>query len=650
MSAYLHPDLLSPDPTLAAGGRRVGDNELALDLFPNRLIRNSRALAAAPAWGRRLNVHRDPGPLALAPDSAGRAELLVDFGTELHAWLELTVQTTRPGHVMAAFGEHLLEAEGLIPCTEPRPELVRPIPAGSGVRIRFDEIRATALGNRSPSLRGFRFVRLVFHDLPPRATLRRVCAHAVFTFRERRGEFRCDDPRLQRAWQTSLYTARICTQPDAIWDGIKRDRVGWFGDARITQMALDAVYSDPRPVDAMLPLLPADSWVNGVPGYSFDAIAMLAQRMLAHGAEDPGVAACYERVAAFLDWVRKTQSSRDGFIVRSEGLKFFAGIGFLDWSRFPIGGRFEELCWLQCKYVEGLRLAARIARWLGRTADSEGWERRADRLGQLIRRRFWDGRNGFIHTLNHVEPVPKPLKHGDSPHYRLTYTDRIRNGPSGPSRQANALAVLADICTPDMQAVIRSRVLSNAAIEPVITAYFRYFENSARARCGDPAGALRDMTDYIANMLEAEDAATVWEVYDPRVRGLSRYYGGFDVTWDWEITFCHGWGSGLVPLVQRHLLGIQALEPGFRAIRIAPTAPPWRMAFEAAVPTPHGVIRALRDSPEEPLRLHLPRGVALVGPTPDGVHLVVGRSAIRAAAGNPARRAPSPIGRTQGRA
>lgn len=619
MTAYLHPDLLSPDPTIAAAGRRAGVRELELDVYPNRLVRHSPALRGAAPWARRLNLHRDPGPLVLTPDASGRAELLLDFGTELHAWLELTLRTDRAGHVMAAFGEHPLEAEGLIPCTEPRPELVRAIPAGARVAVRFDEIRATALGNRSPSRRGFRFVRLVFHGLPRGAVLRRACAHAIFTFRERRGEFRCDNPSLQRAWQTSLYTARVCTQPDAIWDGIKRDRSGWFGDARITQMAIDAVYHDPAPVDAMLPLLPSDNWVNGVPGFSFDGIAMLAQRMLAHGADAPAVRDCYARVSTFLGWVRRRQTNRDGFIVRSDDLKFFAGIGFLDWSRFPVGGRFEELSWLQCKYVEGLRTAARIARWLGRSDDADRWDGQADRLGRLIRRRFWDSRRGLVHTLNHAEPVAKPLKHGDSPHYRLTYEERVRNGPSGPSRQANALAVLAGICTADMQRVILERVLSNPAIAPIITAYFRYFESLARARCGDPAGALRGMADYVAGMIESEDAATVWEVYDPRVRDLSRYYGGFDVTWDWEITFCHGWGSGLVPLVERLLLGIQPAEPGFRSIRLTAPASPWRMAFDAVVPTPLGDIRVRRESPAGPLDIRLPRGIAQEGPVPEGV-------------------------------
>lgn len=614
---YLHPQLLTPDPTVAGSPRDAGDNEQALDLFPYRLVRAAPSLPALSAWAGRLDLLHDPGPMELQPDGNGRAELMLDFGTELHAWLELIVGAPRLCHVMAVFGEHPAEAEGFVVCTEPRPEILRTVPAGAASSVRFDEFKAVCLGNRQPSLRGFRFVRLLFHDLPEKITLRQVCAHAMFTFRERRGEFRCSDQRLQRAWQTSLYTARVCTQPAAIWDGIKRDRVGWYGDARISQLAIDSVYHDSRPADGMLPALPTDNWVNSVPTYSFDAIAMLKQRILAFGSAAPCVAETYEKVRTFLAWVKQTQINQDGFIIRSDNLKFFADLGFLDWSLMPVGGRFEELCWLQAKYVEALRTAAVVAGWLGRPEDAAAWESQAQALHDLVVRRFWDPAQGFLHTLNHVGQVPNPYKLVGFPHYQRTYVEGIRLGPSGPSRQSNAYAVLAGLCTPAMAGSVLRQVFANPAIEPIITAYFRYYENCARAECGDSAGALLDMLGYIAGMIEAEDAATIWEVYDPRVTDLSRYYGGFDVTWDWEISFCHGWGAGLVPLVQQWLFGVEPTEPGFGAVRLAPARPaPWPIAFEAALPTPHGPIRIVQESSDAPLRYALPKAIGVTDPTP----------------------------------
>ena len=41
-------------------------------------------------------------------------------------------------------------------------------------------------------------------------------------------------------------------------------------------------------------------------------------------------------------------------------------------------------------------------------------------------------------------------------------------------------------------------------------------------------------------------------------------------TWEWQLLLCHGWGSGFVPLVARHLAGIEILKPGDQAISCAP--------------------------------------------------------------------------------
>ena len=79
-------------------------------------------------------------------------------------------------------------------------------------------------------------------------TLTKIVAHAWFAYRGQGGDFQCSDRLLDGIWQASAYTARLCSRPDAYWDGINRDRLGWFGDARITQDTCDcATPSRPRP-------------------------------------------------------------------------------------------------------------------------------------------------------------------------------------------------------------------------------------------------------------------------------------------------------------------------------------------------------------------------------------------------------------------
>jgi len=591
----LHPQSFSPDPTYGAAAGLSS----ALDLEPDRVV---RAVPAVGEWRC---------PLRLPATAEGRVELLLDFGTELDAKLELTVTTTGPCNVTVGFGESAAEADGLILAYAPHPVVMWHVP-GAGTQTKlFDTYRFLTREPITNTSRGFRYVRLVFHDVRGELRLDRLVAHAQFTFTERRGDFRCDDARFQRAWQASVYTARLCARPDALWDGIKRDREGWFGDARITAATNDAVWFDPRPAASMLTKLPTNDWCNGVPVYSFDAIAMLHQQVLAYGWESPAARDVYARIVQFLDWVAATQTNADGFIILDEKIDtYFLGIGFLDWSPLPHGGRFEELSWLQCKYVEGLQKAAQLAQWLGKTDDAARWRKLAGHLESLIITRFWRAETGFLHTLNHAGAG---LKLDD--HFPKTYRQRIAFGPSGPTRHCNALAVLAGIGSAPLRQTVLERVFHNPAIELIITPYFRYYEDSARALCGDPVGALADMAGYIGDMVEREDAATVWESYDPRITDLRRYSSGGDVTWYWSTSLCHGWSSGLVPLTQRWLLGIEPVKPGFAEVRLQP-APAAPGAFDATVPTPHGPIRVRREAATEPVRYQLQSGITAQSPTP----------------------------------
>ena len=618
---YLHPESLSPDPTYGRERRQLGENRCGMTVWPFALVRVSPQQPEAKAWAERLDLFGDPGELSLEPDAGGRVELVVDFGTELDARLEVALDAPSTCNVTVTFGESLPEAEGEIPGGMPRPEVMWHIPAAGEHSRRLDVLR---IFDRTveDTARGFRYVRLSLYDLAGPVRLRRIAAEAEFTFTRRPGDLRCSDRRFQRLWQSSAYTARLCTRPDAFWDGIKRDRMGWFGDARITKAAVDAVYFDPGPTEAMLPQLPTDEWGNGIPNYSFDAIAMLRRHVLTFGADAPVVAETFGRIAELLDWARRTQTDDGGFIVRTER-PYFGDIGFVDWSPAPVGGRLEELCWLQCKYVEGLRHAARVAEWLGRRADADRWLAEADRLGRRIVAEFWREGVGFIHTLNHVGPVGNPRIPGADGHYRKTYVEGIALGPSGPSRQANALAVLAGLCDEPMRRSILRDVLDNDNVGPIVTPYFAYWEQSARARCGDAAGALERFRDYLGGLLEREDAATLWELYDPEVRDLRKYYSHLELGWDWPLSLCHGWGSGAVPLATRWLLGIEPTRPGFGAVAIdAVSEVPW--TFEATLPTPHGPIRVQRRAAGGEILYEVPPAVEIERQPPKGVK--IGRS------------------------
>lgn len=606
---YHHPKSMSPDPLYGREGRPTGDSGLELEVHPHRLVRLHPTSSAAEHWAEGLDIFSAHGELDADPDGDGRVELVLDFGTELEGRLEVTCTVPDLCNLYVTFGESAPEAEGWgVPGKVPEPTEHLHLPSGGRHEHAFES-------------RGFRFVRIVAHDLAGPLVFHRILVRAWFAFRGRPGDLRCSDSVFQRTWQTSVYTARLCTREDCYWDGVKRDRLGWYGDARITQETTDNVFLDPVPAAKMLLRMPTDAWANGIPTYTFDGVSMLKQLILAHGISHASVEPIYARVRNVLAWVSRTQTDEHGLVRRTEGTDYFFGIGFVDWTPMPVGGRLEELSWLQFKYLEALTDAALIAGWLGREEDAKRYRRQVDVLTPLLVERFWRPSRGFVHTLNVADRRWRTLSDGADGHYQRTYVDGMAMGESGPSRHSSALAVWAGLCaTPDRCKAVLN-VLNDPDVQHVITGYFAYYEQMARAECNDRAGALRAMRDYIGEQIEHHDSATVWESYEPEVADFRKW--GLHA---WPKSLCHGWSSGLVGLAARHLLGLVPKSPGFKAVGMLPPVDlPW--TFQATVPTPEGPIEVMRDEPDGPIRYRLPDTVRAVTPVPDGVHLEGGLKA-----------------------
>jgi alpha-L-rhamnosidase len=598
---YFDPQSLSPDPTYGRKTTPLAGNAAGMKLFPHRLVRISPENQRTRRWAQHLNIFEESPALPISPDGRGWFEIVLDFGTELDAELEIVCTSHKPITLVVFFGESEYEAEGLTQHSR-----VPDVPAA----IEHYSLEGRGRHAVRAAARGFRFVKIVIPEFPAGGSLESVAAHARFAGRTRLGDFRCSDALFQRIWQSAAYTARLCMRADAYWDGIKRDRLGWYGDARITQIATDAVFFDPTPALRMLLNLPVNSWANDIPTYSFDAIAMLKQTILTYGASAPELVEIFRRVKAMLAWAQRTHVGADGLLHRNDRVPYFFGIGFLDWSVMPIGGRFEELCWLQCRYLEALNLTAEVAGLLGRHDDARHFSGRAEKLRPIVLKRFWNPRTGFVHTRNRT--ITSWQKLLSDKHYRDTYERKIRLGSSGPSRHSNALAVWAGLCSEERFRRKVISVLNDGHVPPVITPYFAYYEQCARAQCGDREGALLNMRNYLGRQIVENDSPTIWESFEPEVKGFNRWgLGG------WAKSLCHGWSSGVVPMTMSYLLGIVPNAPGFAKIILRPPSSlPW--TFEAVVPTPHGKIKIARERRNGPVRYQLPRGVAPAAAIPEG--------------------------------
>ena len=108
-------------------------------------------------------------------------------------------------------------------------------------------------------------------------------------------------------------------------------------------------------------------------------------------------------------------------------------------------------------------------------------------------------------------------------------------------------------------------------------------------------------------------------------------------------SLCHAYASAPLPVLQRAVLGVAPLAPGFTEFRFAPQATGVRWA-EGRVPTPHGPVEVDWSQPESgaPLAgtLVVPEGTAAL--CPDGSRLAPGRHELRIAPEESARYSAPP--------
>ena len=158
--------------------------------------------------------------------------------------------------------------------------------------------------------------------------------------------------------------------------------------------------------------------------------------------------------------------------------------------------------------------------------------------------------------------------------------------------------------------------------------FFSYYILAARALAGSLGGALADLEEYYGAMLDL-GATTFWEDFSldwvdsaGGMENLARIDeevlpGKVDIHGDFGAycyaglrhSLCHGWSSGPVPFLMRHVLGIEVLEPGCRKVRVKPQLAglSW---VKGTYPTPYGTISVYAD--KEGVQIEAPSGVEIV--------------------------------------
>jgi len=556
------------------------DPRVRRSLAPARIVTASGDVSAP----RNLIAHKSV-QIALGPHSDGcilknpaegtRAGVLLDFGTELHGSLCVSVYAvTPPPGAPSGYGRTVTLR---IRLGESVSEALTPVgergTTNDHATRDFTLPVASLSSNESPES-GFRFAYVELETPAAAVELRAVTATLIIRDLEYIGSFESSDPLLGKIYDTAAYTVHLNMQR-YLWDGIKRDRLVWAGDMNTEIAAILAVFGDScdvvrRSLDFARDVTPAGEAMNTIRSYTLWWI-------LAH-----------------YDWYMGT-GDRDYLMQQKEYLKellprYFGYIGadgretmggYFDWPTQGEGNKAKSHAGRQGLFCLAMRAAAELLRCMGESELSLECTRREELLRSY---------------------VPDPAGY----------------------KQAAAMLALANIGDP---AATAERVILPGG-PAGLSSFLGYYTLSAAAEAGRVDAALEMIRGYWGGMLEM-GATTFWEDFDISwtenahridelpAAGMKDIHGDFGAFCykNFRHSLCHGWASGPAPVLAKYVLGVRPFAPGMRAVRFAPELGGLDWA-RGTVPTPRGVIR---------VELERGRGGRTLGKidAPDGVEVIV---------------------------
>jgi hypothetical protein len=532
-------------------------------------VKNTASLLL-PHAGQAVLKEPQP-PCVLTASTNGPAGILLDFGKEVHGYVELITPMTgdqaKLRHVRVRFGESASEA-----MAEPGGRQN----AQNDHAIRDQNVTLPWLGKKMVGPSGFRFVRI--DNLAPERPVELSQVRAVLQVRDipQTGSFRCDDERLNRIWQVGAYTVQLNMQ-EYLWDGIKRDRLVWIGDMHPEVSTINAVFGFnevvPRSLDLTRDVTPVTEWMNGISSYSMWWVLIHEDWWLHHGNR--------EYLAAQKAYLTALLKRMTG-LVGPHGKERIDGMRFLDW---PSSSNQQGVtAGLQALLVMTLEAGSRL-----------------------------------MATLN--DPDTAKLCGDAAARGRKVMPDTNK------SKSGAALLSMAGM----MDAKEISDTVLKVGGPEGISTFYGFYVLQALAKSGDTDTALDFIRTYWGAMLDF-GATTFWEDFNlewtnnagridelvpPGRKDIHGDYGAYCYV-GFRHSLCHGWASGPTAFLSQEVLGVKALEPGCKRVRVIPQLGNLKWA-EGKYPTPLGPIHVRHERKSDGTissQVDAPQGIIVESPRP----------------------------------
>jgi len=510
-----------------------------------------------------------------------------------------------------------------------------------------------------------RFMRIsLLSDAQQQNTIQMAIRELAFVFSAypciQKGAFSTNDGLLDRIWETGAYTVQLCVQkhtesssfnfshlPEVnqrfirewksryssyvIFDGPRRDRETWLGDIRTEALALYGAFGLDSVVksslEVFLDLQRTDGTTVGSGGtrqefkeYNLWWIIAIWECYL-HTGDMDFLRLFHPGVEQLLGWILNAMDER-GFIFNDNNWM---------WT-LPREGTSSAT---QCILVETLRCSAKIMEAMGDPVSAVRLTARADLVREAVRRTFWNEEKGIFVDRLMLEETEIPVM-SDVNCYAVTF------GIAEAEQTRRILAYLRErMWTPYGSATLDQRI-EKAVLSPEVRHYglmnfvrhdphpevkiveYMYphnrmiwpfmnaYEVEARFLAGDADGAFELIRRCWGNMLEG-GTGTFWECVDADSGGfpMKSFLPGSKM--DCINSAAHGWSGWVSWILQTYVLGIRALQPGFRRTSVSPNPGSLR-EVRGVMPTPMGAVSVSIHAGENLLTIDVihPEGMEIV--------------------------------------
>ncbi len=518
-----------------------------------------------PAVGRCSTKHLDR-----VFDGVYDPCMVLDFGRITTAFMEIEVEGPAGGMIDMGYAERLTDDK-----------FVNHIEGQFASRLI---LRGGRQVFRTYNWLGFRFVKLRL-----RKCYEDVKVHAVRAIRSRypfeeKGAFESNDDVLNKIWEISRYTIRLCSN-EFLTDTPWREQGQWLGDvAAVTVGGIYACFGDTvlpakflrqsaanqMPTGMITNMTNSISfeWQAVIPDYSLMWV-MAAWDHYLYSGEESWIHTLYPTVLkvvyAFADYV-----DAHGLI---NDMPYWV---LIDWAPIDVRG---ECAALNALFYAALAAVAKMAEVKGDAYTAQLCEDVRAKMKANFHSRLWD-------------------------ESKRCYADANIDGELSEkvSEHANALAILHGLCDDAAAAAIVKSLYEEASVAfTMAEPYFTWQVLKALDRMGRFDLALALTRERWGRMV-ARGQSSCSEEWGRHGSWRAGEYGTF------MRTESHAWSACPAEFLTKTLIGLEILEPGCARVRVAPRAAAPE-TFRVTYPTPRGPIAVSKDA--DGLHVDAPPGVTI---------------------------------------